>query len=221
MDMDILEAISLRHTVRKFMKKPLSADVVEKLNARIAENNQKYGLNLKLVTNDNQGVWGILRLLFAKNANNYLVLSGPDEPGIGELFGYCGIDVALYAQTLGLNSWWIGGTYSRKAVERLADGSATAGIIVLGYGEKPGKFHKSKKALDVSVYEGGTPEWFVRGVEAALLAPTAMNKQEFFITGRDKEVAIHCEGSFAEIDRGILKYHFEVAAGRENFYWVE
>ena len=219
--MNTLEAISLRHTVRKFQKKPLDSEVVEKLNARITENNQKYGLNLKLVTGDSNGVWGVLRLFLAKNVNNYLILSGPNESTTGELLGYTGIDVALYAQTLGLNSWWIGGTYRRKAVEALADGSLSAGIVVLGYGENQGKFHKSKETVDVSAYEGETPDWFLRGVEAALLAPTALNEQGFFISGRGSDVSISCEGAFAEIDRGIVKYHFEVGAGKENFNWAD
>ena len=56
--MNTLEAISLRHTVRKFQKKPLDSEVVEKLNARITENNQKYGLGRM---NRRQGSFSVTR----------------------------------------------------------------------------------------------------------------------------------------------------------------
>ena len=58
-------------------------------------------------------------------------------------------------------------------------------------------------------------------MKAALLAPTANNKQAFFLKGSGKEVHLDCNNSiFTDIDRGIVKYHFEVGAGKDNFVWV-
>lgn len=218
--MTIQEAMSARHMVRKYLDKPLPADVVEQLHARIRANNEKYGLGMKLVTNEDKAIWSFMKLFFARNVNNYLVLSAPDRPGVSETLGYCGIDVALYAQTLGLNSWWVGGTYSKRATGQAAMDSVVTGVIVLGYGAIQGVPHKSKTAVEVSSYEGETPQWFTAGVQAALLAPTAMNKQAFMIRGRDGKVTVTCSnGRYTETDLGIVKYHFEVGAGRENFTW--
>ena len=44
--MTIKEAIKQRHMVRKYTDNPIPADLVELLNARIAENNAAHGLNL-------------------------------------------------------------------------------------------------------------------------------------------------------------------------------
>lgn len=59
---------------------------------------------------------------------------------------------------------------------------------------------------------GTHPDWFNRGVEMALLAPTAMNQQRFEIRlGEDgKEVIKDKVGPYTKVDLGIVKYHFEV-----------
>ena len=45
--MTIKEAMKERHMVRKYIDRPISGDVEEKLNARIAENNRTYNLSLR------------------------------------------------------------------------------------------------------------------------------------------------------------------------------
>jgi len=218
--MDIKEAIYARHTMRKFQDKPLAEDVVKALQARIEKVNKEHQVNIKLVTNESVPVWGVMKFFMTKGLKNYLVLLGPDRADIEESLGYCGIDIALYAQTLGLNTWWVGGTYSKNSASKDVEGSVINGIIALGYGQVQGVPHKSKAFEDVCQYEGAMPEWFKQGVEAALLAPTAMNKQKFMITGKDNEVSISCDnGKWSGTDLGIVKYHFEVGAGKDNFQW--
>ena len=72
--------------------------------------------------------------------------------------------------------------------------------------------------------EGLPPEWFRNGLEAALLAPTAVNQQKFkFILHTDNVVEARTSFSMAgytAIDLGIVKLHFEIGAGRENFTWA-
>ena len=68
------------------------------------------------------------------------------------------------------------------------------------------------------------PRWFVKGVEAALLAPTTVNQQKFtFILHDDHQVEAQKRfaifASYAPIDLGIAKCHFEIGAGKENFKW--
>ena len=68
-----------------------------------------------------------------------------------------------------------------------------------------------------------TPEWFGRGLKAALLAPTAMNQQRFRFTllPDDTVRAESRGGSYSHVDLGIVKYHFQLGAGRESFRWAE
>ena len=70
---------------------------------------------------------------------------------------------------------------------------------------------------------GTAPEWFARGVEFALLAPTAMNQQKFRFelldgdaeAGKPRVKAMTGLGSYTDIDLGIAKLHFELGAGTE------
>jgi hypothetical protein len=80
----------------------------------------------------------------------------------------------------------------------------------------------------VSNATDSTPLWFRKGVEAALLAPTAVNQQKFsfeYAGLKDNRHKVHARKGFSligytQIDLGIAKYHFEIGAGKENFDWI-
>ena len=94
-------------------------------------------------------------------------------------------------------------------------------VIAVGYGENQGVPHKSKEIGAVSNCGDASPEWFKRGMAAAMLAPTAVNQQKFKLTADGKKVSAKAGLSFcSKIDLGIVKYHFEVGAGAENFEWA-
>lgn len=220
--MTIKEAMKERHMVRKYIDKPIPSDLVEKLNARIAGNNLTYSLSLSLVTGNADGL-GALAKMLGKGVKNYIVLAGPDSADLDEKLGYCGADMILYAQTLGLNTWWVGGMYNAKGAQKNMNSGAVHinGVLAIGYGQTQGVPHKSKTTAEISSYKGTAPQWFVDGVNALLLAPTALNKQAFTVRGDGNKVYLTCDsGHFAGIDLGIGKYHFEVGAGKDNFEWA-
>ena len=221
--MNIDEAIRERHTVKIYKKIPIPAEVCKQLNERIKALNEGLDVFMSLVTNDSSALNAAVKITFAKNVNNYIVLSGKNENDLEEKLGYGGADIMLYAQTLGLNTWWVSGTYNKgNAREKggIPGTNLIKGIIIIGYGENNGTAHRSKSSIDVSSYTGNPPFWFVRGVGTALLAPTAMNRQGFVIKGTGNKVSITCDkGPFSNLERGIIKYHFEIGAGRENFIY--
>ena len=220
--MTMVEAARERHTVRSFLDQPLPKDAVDALATRADALNASHGTAIDLRVDDTEAFGTVLRAVLAKGAKNYLVLAGEDAPDLEERLGHAGSDLMLFAQTLGLNSWWVGGTYSFKRIERAYQGLRVAGgIIVVGYGATQGKPHRSKGAAEVSSYEGEAPEWFSKGVELALLAPTAINRQAFMLEGRGSEVtASYADGAFSGVDLGIVKHHFELGAGTDNFTWA-
>jgi hypothetical protein len=80
---------------------------------------------------------------------------------------------------------------------------------------------RSKTAGQVSNLSAGCPAWFRAGVEAALLAPTAVNQQKFYLTYADGKVSVRAGiGPYAAMDLGIVKYQFELGAGKENVHWA-
>ena len=94
-------------------------------------------------------------------------------------------------------------------------------VIALGYGETQGVMHKSKSMTDVAKSEGQMPDWFKHGVQAALLAPAAMNQQKFVFTLQGDQVSAKAGmGFYTKLDLGIVKYHFEIGVGNHYFEWV-
>ena len=221
--MTIKEAIPQRHMVRQYTDRVIPADIAELLRMRIAENNKKHHLQLALVVGNSDGVGSMAKLLLSRTVNNYIVLAGMDTPGLDEKLGYCGADLILYAQTLGLNTWWVGGMFNGKgALKNLSNQDVRVnGVIAIGYGRTQGVPHKSKTAAEISEYNGDAPQWFVDGITALLYAPTALNKQPYVVKGDGRKVSISAgNGHFSGIDLGIGKYHFEIGAGKENFEWA-
>lgn len=229
--MELIEAIRLRHSVRAYQQKELTADIVAKLTEKIEECNRKGGLHIQLVLNEPKAFQGKLAK-YGKFAGvtNYLMMIGRKQADLDERIGYYGEQLVLLAQTLGLNTCWVGLTYSKiPGAFILDEGEKVACCIALGYGETQGVSHKIKAEEKVSNISEGTPDWFRKGVEAALLAPTAVNQQKFrfdYIApeGNGKPRVAASRGfsltGYTHMDLGIVKYHFEVAAGRENFEWA-
>ncbi|MCD7836042.1 MAG: nitroreductase, partial [Lachnospiraceae bacterium] len=76
--MTLQEAMRARHKVSKYKSNPLSAEAVQQLNDRIEAQNQKYGLNIQLVTGSKDAMPGIIAMMMSKGVQNYIILAGPD-----------------------------------------------------------------------------------------------------------------------------------------------
>ena len=229
--MTIQEAIEARHSVRAYTGQPLAADVVEVLEEKIRELNEKGHLHMQLIRNETKAFQGKLAKYGKfRGVNDYIVMAGQKADDLDERIGYYGEQLVLLAQTLGLNTCWVGLSYSKVPGTYVLDaGEVIEAYISIGYGETQGVSHKIKSVEQVSNANDLTPSWFRQGVEAALLAPTAVNQQKFFfeyIPARDgKPVRVLAKRNFSmigftQMDLGIAKCHFEIGAGKENFEWA-
>ena len=219
--MTIREAMEKRHMVRKYKDTVLPEEIVKKLNERIEALNKEHHLNLVLHTEDGTAFAELIDKLITKNAKNFIILAADPAEGVEEKIGYCSADIMLYAQQLGLNTWWVGASFNKDAVKKECPNHTVYGVISIGYGEEQGSVHHSKDDFEVCSYEGEAPQWFKDGVEYALMAPTAFNRQSFYIKGKGNTVHFEYKaGEFQGIDTGLVKYHFEAAAGKENFEWA-
>lgn len=213
-----------RHTVRKYLDKPLDMDLIGLLNDRIERNNCVYNLTFKLITNNSDGLSSLARLMSNNSVQNYIILAGKDNSDLDKKIGYCGADLILYAQSLGLNTWWCGGMFNGKNALKHLDNKAVRvnGVIAIGYGKTQGVPHKSKTADQVSHYKGDDPEWFTSGIKALLLAPSALNRQPYIVNGEGNKVSLKVKnGTLSQVDLGIGKYFFELGAGKSNFEWED
>ena len=213
--MTIREAIDARHSVRRYTKRPIDGEILKALEDEIISCNAQSGLSIRLILNDPNAIKGLWAYGAFENADNYIVLAGPDTDDLFRLAGYFGERLVLFAETLGLSTCWIAGSYKKGRVKKLlGEGETLAAIISIGYAAKPGKPHKSKTFAEVTEIAGEAPDRFKAGVEAALLAPTAINQQRFRFTWKDGKAKVRAlSGPYTLIDLGIVQYHYEIGAG--------
>ena len=228
--MTIQEAIEARHSVRAYKDLPLSEEIVKLLEDELVKLNNEGQLHIQLICNEPKAFQGTMAKYGKfRNVNNYLVMAGKKAEDLDERIGYYGEHLVLLAQTLGLNTCWVGLSYSKvPGTYVLEEGEKIACYIAIGYGETQGVGHKIKTVEQVSNASDITPSWFKKGVEAALLAPTAVNQQKFsfeHVGVKNNCHLIRAKKGFSMIgytkmDLGIAKYHFEIGAGKVNFEWV-
>ncbi len=228
--MELIEAIRARHSVRKYLHKPLSENTIVTLQKEIDECNRLGNLHMQLVLNEPKAFDGFASYGKFKGVENYLVVAGEKATDLDERVGYFGERFVLKAQCLGLNTCWVGLTYKKvHSAFSLKSNEKVVCAIALGYGETQGVKRKSKSVDVVSNADDNSPEWFKQGVEAALLAPTAINQQKFYFnltdeTSNDGKAIVEAKRLFSlvgytKMDLGIAILHFEIAAGKENFKW--
>ena len=228
--MTFLEAIEARHSVRAYKEKPLAEETANLLEEKIAELNKVGNLHIQLIKEEPKAFQGTLAKYGKfRGVTNYFVMVGKKADDLDERIGYYGEQLVLYAQTLGLNTCWVGLSYKKIADTFVLDeGEKVACYIALGYGETQGVGHKIKSIEEVSNASDITPTWFKKGVEAALFAPTAVNQQKFsfeHVGVKDGMHQVRAKKGFSmigysQMDLGIAKCHFEIGAGKENFEWV-
>ena len=228
--MTLLEALEARHSVRAYKEQPLAKETVKLLEAKIAELNEVGNLHIQLIKNEPKAFQGTLAKYGKfRGVTNYFVMVGKKADDLDERVGYYGELLVLYAQTLGLNTCWVGLSYKKVTDTYVLDeGEKVVCYIAVGYGETQGVSHKIKTIEQVSNASDITPAWFKKGVEAALLAPTAVNQQKFSFEHMGVKNGKHLVRAkkgfsmigYTQMDLGIAKCHFEIGAGKENFEWV-
>ena len=223
--MELIEAIRERHSVRRYTGRPIETAKVATLSSAIESANAESGLHIQLVLGEPKAFASKIHTYGTfSGVKDYLVMAAPKGKEWEEKVGYYGEKIVLLAQTLGLNSCWVGLTYKKiPGAFILREGEIVHCEIALGYGEEQGKQHPLKPIEKFYEAEGEVPQWFKAGLEAALLAPTAVNQQKFkFILHDGNKVGTKTFFSpwgYTQIDLGIVRCHFEIGAGKDTFTW--
>ena len=221
---EILELMKRRHSVRQYKNEPLTDDEISALTSEIEAVNHKWGTHIQLITNEPKAFQTrIAKYGKFEGVSNYIALVGTKCKELFEKLGYIGEHLVITAHKMGLQTCWVGVGFNKvlDAVEVL-QGEKFVLVIAIGHGRHRGLPRKSKLPEDVSNISPSSPEWFSLGVRAALTAPTAMNQQRFYFTDNgDGTVSAKSKfGPYSTLDLGIVKYHFELCAGKDNFKFV-
>lgn len=216
--MEILEIMRQRHSVRQYSEQPIEQEKRSLLDALVEEINQETGMHIQIIYDEPECFDSFLAH-YGKftDVRNYIALIGKKSAKLDETLGYYGEKLVLKAQELGLNTCWVALSHGKsKAV--VDKGEKQLCLISLGYGTTQGVEHKNKPLQEVCNYSDQLPDWFLAGINAALLAPTAMNQQKFrFELQPDGNVKASCgSGFYTKLDLGIAKYHFEAVSGKKT-----
>lgn len=216
--MEALELMKQRHSVRQYKPRAIEPEKRAALNDLCSELNQKAELSIQIVY-DEPNCFDSFMAHYGKFSGvyNYIALIGKKSPKLEETLGRCGEQLVLKAQELGLNTCWVAMTHGKSRAV-VGPGEKQVCLISLGYGETQGVAHKSKPMQALCRCAEPIPEWFEKGMTAAMLAPTAMNQQKFLFELRaDGTVKAACgSGFYTKLDLGIVKYHFEAASGKKT-----
>ncbi len=224
--MDLIEAIKARHSVRHYTIVAIDSERTEKLQKLVDECNEQSGLHIQLITNEPRSFGESILARYGKftNVTSYFAMIGKKSDTLDETVGYYGEKLVLAAQLMGLNTCWVGLSYKKiGSVLDIDEGEKLVCLISVGVGATQGVDHKRKSPDKVSETDVKTaPQWYKQGVACALLAPTAINQQKFKFTLHEgnKVSAKAGFGFYSKVDLGIVKYHFEIGAGKENFQWI-
>ena len=209
----MLDLMKERHSVRQYSDKKIDGDVKTKLDTYVASINEESGLSMQIFYNE-LNCFNSMLAHYGKfsNVKNYIAIVGKKEEQ--EKSGYYGEKLVLKCQELGLNTCWVALTHGKVNVQTKPQQKLLI-LIALGYGTNTGAAHKSKPIKELCK-EDAYPEWFMKGMEAVSLAPTAMNQQKFLFEMKNSQVyAKALMGFYSKIDLGIVKYHFEAVTGHE------
>ncbi len=216
--MEAIEIMKRRHSVRQYTKQPIEPEKRSALSGLIQEINEKASLHIQIIYDDPKCFDSFMaRYGKFSGARNYIALVGRKAPKLDEMLGYYGEELVLKAQQLGLNTCWVALTHG-KSKALIEKGEKLVCLISVGYGATQGVPHKSKPLQELCNYSEQMPGWFLNGMKAAMLAPTAMNQQKFkFELQTDGSVKACCSnGLYTKLDLGIVKYHFETVSGIET-----
>lgn len=215
--MNNMELIESRHSVRQFLEKKVEDEKKKTIVELIEKLNKEHDMNIQVFF-DEPNAFSSSKVHYGKfeKANNYIALVGCKEDG--EKLGFYGEEILLKIYELQIAGCWVALTYNKgKVVVNKEKNEKLHVVICFGYGKTAGVPHKSKPVEQIVSKDSLVPSYANEGIEACLLAPTAMNQQKFEISFSGDEPIIKTKGIgfYTDVDLGIVKYHFELATGHK------
>lgn len=242
----VKETVEKRKSIRTYLSEPLSEADREKIIAfteTLSREESFFDCKIRIrlfdvdkeISNKDLGTYGVI-----KNARTYLGVAAEKSPTAMEAVGYSFEKLVLYAQSLGLGTCWLGGTFNRGEFARAMQIKENEFFPIaspLGYPAP--KSHTVNKVMRMAIKADKRKEWdklFFDGdfskpltkeaagewaypLEMVRLAPSAANKQPWRIVRRknvwhfyEKKEMSSSENDIQRLDVGIALCHFELAA---------
>ena len=216
--MQMTEIIRRRKSVRKYDLTPLDTATIEMVQVQIKSLTPLYPqipYSIE-ITDKTKGMFNI-------KAPHYLVFKSEEKEGYLENIGFIGQQLDLFLSASGLGACWLG---VAKPGEK--ETSALPHVICMAFGKPAEALHRESTAFKrkpLSAISEGSD----KRLEAARLAPSAINSQSWYFIAQDGK--IHCYRKKANpllgliytkmntIDMGIAICH--IAEESANFGFVK
>lgn len=246
----LIDAVNIRVATRAFAPAPIDDDTIRQLSTTMDAVNMLAGTHLQLVTGQPAVFAAANASGHLTNAEHYIAVAGPaNDDQARERAGFYAERVVLTATLRGLGTLWVAGSWDRDEAARhcrLKAGEELYLGIVIGqmqdhaahlaksYDELVAeqRSHRPSKTVEQCTpamsedERAAAPDWFRSGVEAALKAPSAMNRQPvlFVYHADDGTASAHIDPDagdehWALNDLGIAKMHFQIGAGQGDWEW--
>lgn len=246
----LINAINIRTAVRAYDDEPIDDDAARQLEMTLQPVNLLGNVNLQLVLNQPKVFEEANASGHLTGAANYIAIVAPkDDEQAKERAGFYAERAVLTATLLGLGTLWVAGSWDKTEAAkhcRIAKDETLLLAVVIGYPKnhlayqsmtydelcERQRTHRASKTYEqfTATMDDATrtqaPDWFKAGVEAAMKAPSAMNRQPitFSYNPDDDTAAAHIDTSagdehYALNDLGIAKLHFQIGAGQGQWAW--
>jgi hypothetical protein len=232
-------AIPLRRSRRRYDSIPLEQGQLAQLQTVCGEFRPYPQARAELITKSPDEV---LRGIVAsygkvKGAQALIAFIGDtDDTYVNEKIGYTGEGIMLEATAMGLGTCWVGGSmfFRRGLAESIVGAGKNERVFAVtpvGYAAKEfsreervqtvfGMFHRRKPLAEMvsGLDEKEWPDWIKAALEAARLAPSAVNRQPWRFHVEPNGITVSVDSSLVEwgiskrLDCGIAMLHIEVAA---------
>jgi len=232
------QAIKLRRSRRSFLESPLTEEDLTYLRDCCNWLNSFWqGVRVVLVAESPDKVFrgAIGSYGKIKGAPAYVAFIGDrQDPNVQEKLGYLGECFVLEATSLGLATCWVAGFFRPEVVTEQIEMAAKEKVIAvspLGYADKEFSFteklmyrmtpsHKRKDLTNMcsGLAQKEWPSWIKCALEAARLAPSAVNRQPWHFTIEKDSITVSLtnpEYSYhisKRLDCGIAMLHIEIGA---------
>lgn len=232
------ESIFSRRSRRRYDEHGLEPDMVSHLRDFTSDlNNFTGGARAVLVTESPEKVFkGIIGSYGRiKGAPAYAAFIGDvHNPYVHETVGYMGECFILEATSLGLGTCWVGGFFDSEVVKsqvHIEENEKVFAVTPVGFAVKEHdteekmmsgfvSSHKRKdlRSLCRGVPRDQWPDWVKTALEAARLAPSAINRQPWRFLAEKDAITISVDSAFLQLgvskrlDCGIAMLHLELGA---------
>jgi hypothetical protein len=231
-------AIKVRKSVRKYVKnKYIPPDIRSQLQETCLSFRPFASARVEFIPEPPDDIFAHALGFYGniKDAPSFFAFIGDmTNPNVQEKMGYTGEGIILEATALGLGTCWNALTYKSKSVLsmiKLNKNEKLMAVSPVGYELKPANNEVNKSQLSemarkrislssmmIGLKEFEQPAWTLAAVEAARLAPSAINRQPWLFNIQSESITISIRNSGPEfnisrrLDCGIAMLHIESGA---------